>query len=175
MNSLGKKRVEAVLAILGYAAGGGTVTAAPTPCAEIPKQIVLTASDILMYTTIWKIYFEEDLARKQLMEMLVELGLVTVVAAGAAYIVAKGSTAILSEITDWVGPVGWSASAVVSGSLTGLFGAAWALYCDNLYCQSKPHAAKRSLETTPANLQELAGERPLTSRPSPRKQLVRNI
>lgn len=147
MSSLGKKRLEAVLAVTGYVVGGSAVTAVPTPCVEIPKQIVVTASDILMYTTIWKIYFEEDLAHKQLVEMLVELGLITVVAAGAAYIIAKGSTAILSEITDWVGPVGWSVSAIVSGSLTGLFGAAWALHCDSLYCQQESQSVEQHLHT----------------------------
>jgi hypothetical protein len=135
VSSLGKKRLEAALAIASYAIGGGTAMAAPTPCVEVPKQIVLTASDIAMYTTIWKIYFGEDLFHKGLLEILMEVGLVTVAATGAAYIVTKGSTAILNEITNWAGPVGWGISAVISGSLTGLFGAMWALYCDNLYSQ----------------------------------------
>lgn len=82
MSSLGNKRLEAVLAIAGYTAGSGTASSAPTPCVEVPKQIVLTASDILMYTTIWKIYFEEDLTRKELTEVLTELGIVTVAAVG---------------------------------------------------------------------------------------------
>jgi hypothetical protein len=135
VSSLGNKRLEAALTIAGYAAGGATAAAVPTPCVEVPKQIVLTASDIAMYTTIWKLYFGEDLFHKGLPEILAELGLVTVAATGTAYIVAKGSAAILSEITDWAGPVGWGVSAVISGSLTGLFGAVWALYCDNLYSQ----------------------------------------
>lgn len=141
MSSLGKKRLEAALAIAGYAVGGGTAAIAPTPCVEVPKQIVLTVSDIAMYTTIWKIYFGEDLFHKGLLEMLAEVGLVTVAATGAAYIVTKGSTAILNEITNWAGPVGWGISAVISGSLTGLFGAVWALYCDNLYSQRQTQPA----------------------------------
>jgi hypothetical protein len=88
-----------------------------------------------MYAQIWKIYFQEELSRKELMAMLTELGLITVAAAGTAYIVAKGSTAILNEITDWIGPAGWGISAAIAGSLTGLFGAAWAMYCDRLYCE----------------------------------------
>ena len=142
MSSLGKKRLEAVLAIAGYAASGATVSAAPTPCMEVPKQIILTASDILMYTTIWKIYFEEDLSRKEIVVMLAELGLVTIAAAGAAYLVVKGSTALMNEITDWVGPVGWGISAAITGSVTGLLGAAWAFHCDILYCQRQPHPAE---------------------------------
>lgn len=135
MSNLGKKRLEAVLAIASYAVGSGAATVAPNPGVEIPRQLVLTTSDILMYTVIWKIYFEEDLSQKGLLEMLTELGVVTVAATGTAYIVAKGSSAILHEITDWFGPVGWGVSAAIAGSLTGLFGAAWAIYCDNRYSQ----------------------------------------
>lgn len=86
---------------------GGSVSAAPTPCAEVPKQIVLTASDIVMYTNIWKIYFKEDVSSKKVIEILIELGLVAVAAVGTAYIVTKLTTAILSEIIDWCGPLGW--------------------------------------------------------------------
>lgn len=138
MSSLELKRLEAVFAVTGYAASSGTAAAFPTPGVELPKQIVLTASDVLMYATIWKIYFQEDLSRKQLIEMLAEVGIVTVAAVGTAYIVVKASTAILHEITDWVGPLGWGVAAIVTGSLTGIFGAAWMLYCDRLYTQNIP-------------------------------------
>lgn len=138
MSNLGKKRFDVIWAIAGYAASGGTVSASPTPCLEIPKQVVLTASDILMYTRIWKIYFEEELSDKELMQMLTELGIVTIAAAGTAYLVAQGSTAILREVADWTGPMGWSVSAAITGSLTGVFGAAWAIYCDRLYCEKNP-------------------------------------
>jgi len=149
VSSLGKKRLEVALAIASYAVGGGTAAAVPTPCMEVPKQIVLTASDIAMYTTIWKLYFEEDLLHKGLLEMLAEVGLVTVAATGTAYIVAKGSTAILNEITDWAGPMGWGVSAAIAGSLTGLFGALWALYCDRLYSERKLKSAQDYLQKTP--------------------------
>jgi hypothetical protein len=141
VSNLGKKRLEAGLAIAGYAVGSGTAAAAPTPGVELPKQLVLTASDVLMYTTIWKIYFEEDLTRKALLEMLAEIGLVTVAATGTAYIVSKVSSAILCEISDWFGPMGWGVSAAITTSLTGIFGAAWALYCDYLYAQKQPSPA----------------------------------
>ncbi|NJR76746.1 MAG: hypothetical protein HC773_30795 [Scytonema sp. CRU_2_7] len=138
MSSLGKKRLEATLAIATYAVGSGTASAAPTPGGEIPKQILLTASDVLMYTSIWKIYFEEDLSRKELVEILAELGLVTIAATGTAYVVSKASTAILKEITNWTGPLGWGFVAAIAGSLSGLFGVAWAIYCDQVYSQRQP-------------------------------------
>lgn len=135
MSSLGKKRLEVAIAIATCAVGNGGVSAAPTPGVEVPKQVVLTASDIAMYTSIWKIYFQEELSSKQVTDMLAELGLVTIAAAGTAYIVSKATTAILCEITDWIGPMGWGVAAAIAGSLTGLFGAAWAVYCDYLYSQ----------------------------------------
>lgn len=138
MSSLGKKRLEATLAIATYAIGSGTASAAPTPGGELPKQILLTASDILMYTSIWKIYFEEDLSRKELVEILAELGLVTIAATGTAYVVSKASTALLKEITNWIGPLGWGMIAAIASSLSGLFGVAWAIYCDQLYSQRQP-------------------------------------
>jgi hypothetical protein len=138
VSSAGKKRLEATLAIATYAIGSGTASAAPTPGGELPKQILLTASDVLMYTSIWKIYFEEDLSRKELVEILAELGLVTIAATGTAYVVSKASTALLKEITNWTGPLGWGVIAAIAGSLSGLFGVAWAIYCDQLYSQRQP-------------------------------------
>ncbi|MEA5572247.1 hypothetical protein [Calothrix sp. UHCC 0171] len=135
MNDLGKKRLDTTLAIATYAVGSATAAAAPTPGGEIPKQILLTASDVLMYTKIWRIYFEEDLSNKSVVEMLTELGLVSAVGAGSAYVISKASAAILKEIANWTGPIGWGIIAAIAGSLSGLFGAAWALYCDNLYNQ----------------------------------------
>lgn len=140
MNSIGKKRLEAVLAIATYSVGSGTASAAPTPGGEIPKQILLSAADVLMYTKIWKVYFEEDLSQKQLIEILTELGLVTIAATGTAYVVTKATTAILKEITNWTGPLGWAGTAAIAGSLSGLFGMAWALYCDHVYSQRAPQA-----------------------------------
>ncbi|MBD2253779.1 hypothetical protein [Nostoc parmelioides] len=137
MGKLDKKRIETVLFITTSSISGATTSAIPSPGGEIPKQFILTASDILMYTSIWKIYFEEDLSSKSLSEILVDLGLVTVGAIGTAYIVGKASTAIIKEITNWTGPLGWGVTAAIAGSLSGIFGVAWALHCDRLYSQKK--------------------------------------
>ena len=107
MRSAGKKRLDAAIAITTYAVGSGTASAVPTPGVELPRQLLLTASDILMYTNIWKIYFEEDLTSKGLLEILRELGLVTIGATGTAYLVTKATTAILKELSNWTGPLGW--------------------------------------------------------------------
>jgi hypothetical protein len=138
VSNLGKKRLDAVLAIANCVVRNGAAVAVPTPGGEIPKQLILTASDILTYTAIWRIYFQEDLSSKQLFEILAEMGLVTVVATGTAYVASKATTAILKEIYNWTGPLGWGVTATITGSLTGLIGLAWAVYCDNLYCERVP-------------------------------------
>lgn len=149
MNHLGKKRLEAALAIAGCAASGGAATAVPMPCGEVPKQVVLTASDILMYVTVWKIYFEEDLSQKDLLALLAEVGIITAAAAGTAYLAAKGSTALLKEITNWAGPMAWWVGALLAGSLTGGLGGLWAFYCDYRYCQQMaPSSLPPSLEAS---------------------------
>lgn len=135
---LGKKRLDAASAIATYAIGSGTASAAPTPGGELPRQLLLTASDILMYTSIWKTYFEEDLSEKDVLEILTELGLVSAVGAGAAYVAGKATTAALKELTNWLGPLGWVTTAAIAGSFSALFGAVWAVYCDNLYQQNHP-------------------------------------
>ena len=150
MSDLGKKRLEAAWTIAGYATGGGAVSVAATPGIEVPKQLLLGISDVLMYGTIWKIYFEEDLTQKELLEILVELGLVTVTATGAAYLVAEATAAIAREIADWLGPSGWGVSAIIASSLTATIGALWALHCDQLYqerqAQAEPPVAENELE-----------------------------
>jgi hypothetical protein len=138
VSSLGKKRLDAVLAIANCVVRNGAAVAVPTPGGEVPKQFILTASDILTYTSIWRIYFQEDLSSKELFEILTEMGLVTVVATGTAYAASKATTAILKEVANWAGPLWWGVSATIAGSLTGLVGLAWAVYCDNLYCERVP-------------------------------------
>ncbi|BAY20282.1 hypothetical protein NIES2100_00230 [Calothrix sp. NIES-2100] len=146
MSNQGQKRLDAALAIATYAVGNSTASAVPIPGGEIPKQILLTASDVLMYTRIWKIYFEEDLSQKELVEILAELGLVTIAATGTAYFVSKVSTALLKEITNWTGLLGWGVVAAIAGSMSGLFGAAWAMYCDQLYSQRQAQPIRLQLE-----------------------------
>jgi hypothetical protein len=138
VSNLGKKRLDATSIIVTCALGNASVSVAPTPGVELPKQFLLTASDVLMYSRIWKTYFEEDLSSKSILEILGELGFVCAVGAGTGYVVSKATTAALKEIINWTGPLGWGVVATITGSLSAMFGAAWALYCDNTYQQKHP-------------------------------------
>jgi hypothetical protein len=133
VSNLGEKRLEAIFLVAGYVASESAIVAVPTPCVEVPKQITLTSADVLMCAQIWKIYFEQDLSNQNLLATLAELGIVVITAAGTAYVVTRGTTAVVKEITEWAGLPAWGVSALIAGSLTGLFGAAWILYCEYLY------------------------------------------
>lgn len=130
--NLNKKRKKAALAILAVAAGSGVVIAIPISSGEIPKQVFMTVAAVAMYTVIWDIYFDEELSQKDIKSILVDLGLITLISAGTAYITAKGATALISDITNWLGAIGWGVVGIIAGSVTGLLGVAWASYCDDL-------------------------------------------
>lgn len=133
MNELKKKRMKAAMKIIPYAIGGSAATSIPIPGVAFTTEIVMTAADILMCMDIWHIYFEEDLSQKKLMHILQDLGLVAVAGVGTAYIFSKVTTAVVNEIATFFGPIGWGVAPVISGSVTGIFGAFWIMYCEGLY------------------------------------------
>ncbi len=135
MSNLNHRRKKAALAILAAAGGSGVVMAIPIPIpsVEIPKQVFMTAANVAMYTVIWDIYFDEELSQKDIKSILLDLSLITLISAGTAYITAKGTTALISDITNWLGAIGWGVAGAIAGSATGLLGLAWTFYCDDLY------------------------------------------
>lgn len=133
MSSLRPKRNRVFLAILAAVSGSGVVTAAPTPDMEIPKQIFLTVADVAMCTVIWDIYFDEELSQKNIKSILLDLLLIAVISVVTALVTAKAITALISQITNWLGAIGWLVAGLIAGVATSLLGVAWAFYCDDLY------------------------------------------
>lgn len=133
MSSLRQKRNRVFLAILAAVSGSGVVTAAPTPDMEIPKQIFLTVADVAMCTIIWDIYFDEELSQKNIKSILLDLLLIAVISLVTALVTAKAITALISQITNWLGSIGWLVAGLIAGVATSLLGVAWAFYCDDLY------------------------------------------
>lgn len=121
------------MVIFAAVGASGFVTATPTSSIEIAKQAFMTVVDVAMFTVIWDIYFDEELSQKDIKSILLDLSLITLLSAGTAYVSAKGATALISQLTDWLGSIGWVVAGVVAGLATGLLGFAWACYCDDLY------------------------------------------
>ena len=133
MSSLHHKRKKVSIAILATVFGSGLVTATPTPDIEISKQVFLTIANVAMCAIVWNIYFDEELSKKDVMSILLDLLVVTVISAFTAYIAAKGITALINDITNWLGVVGWLVIGVIASLATSLLGVCWASYCDDLY------------------------------------------
>ncbi len=50
-----------------------------------------------------------------------------------AFITAKAITALISQITNWLKPIGWVVTGLIAGLATSLLGIGWAFYCDDFY------------------------------------------
>jgi hypothetical protein len=133
VSNLNQKRKRVFVAILAAVCGSGVVIADPTPSIEIPKQIFMTVADVAMCAVIWDIYFDEELSQKDIKSILVELGLITLISVGTAYVTAKAITGLISQLIDGLGSIGWGVAGLIAGLATALLGLAWAFYCDDLY------------------------------------------
>lgn len=133
MSSLHQKRKQVFIAILAAVFGSGVVTATPTPNLEISKQVFLTIANVAMCALVWNIYFDEELSKKDIISILLDLLVVTVISAFTAYITAKGITTLINDVTSWLGRMGWLVIGIMAGSSTSLLGIGWASYCDDLY------------------------------------------
>ena len=133
MSSLHNKRKQVSIAILAAVFGTGVVTATPTPNLEISKQVFLTIANVAMCALIWNIYFDEELSKKDIISILLDLLVVTAISAFTAYITAKGITTLIDDITNWLGVIGWLVIGMIAGLATSLLGIGWASYCDDLY------------------------------------------
>lgn len=133
VSNISSKRKKVVIAILAAVGGIGFVNATPESSIELAKQAFMTAANVAMFAVIWDIYFDEDLSQKDVKSILVDLGIITLVSAGTAFIIAKAIAVLLKDIDQWLGLIGWGIAGVVAGLVTGLLGLAWACYCDDLY------------------------------------------
>ncbi len=133
MGVLTKKRTNSALAVLAASGAGGFGTFAPTPSIELHKQVLIGSADIAMCVGIWKIYFDEEIGEKSVLEMLRNAGFIAVAAGGTGWVIARIGTGVLGEIANWFGPPGWILSGAVAFSGTAALGAAFIVCCDQYY------------------------------------------
>lgn len=133
MQSLIMKRVKAIGTACIYAAGSGTTVGIAPPGASIPTQFIMTAADITMCLKIWQIYHDEEISRKELFSMLIDMGVVTVTAVGAAYIFSNLASAVVSDFL-------WGVSSVLTTTVNGVFALFWISYCERAFQQRFAYA-----------------------------------
>ena len=132
MKNLTKKRKQSCLIILATVFGSTAVAAAPKVNLAFAKQIFLTVADVAMCMTIWDIYFRENLYRKNLTAIFLELFFVIMLIATTAYTASKGIT-VLSDRLISLGALGWGIIGAIAAMMASLLGVVWTFYCDDLY------------------------------------------
>jgi hypothetical protein len=133
MNSLTQKRKQSCLIILATVFGSAVVAAAPKANLDYAKQIFLTIADVAMCMVIWDIYFEENLYQRNIASILLELFFVIILSGVTAYIAAKGMTVLGDRLISRLGEIGWWLIGAIAALIASLLGAAWTVYCDDLY------------------------------------------
>jgi hypothetical protein len=137
MSQIKHKRSKAAIAILAAVVGTSVVTANSTPDIELSKQVFITIANVAMCVILWDIYFDEELAQKNIGAVLSEYCVITLSSIVTAYILAKGITAVMNYFVKVLGPTGWGVTGLLAGTLTGLLGIGWTFYCDDLYRHPK--------------------------------------
>jgi hypothetical protein len=137
MSQIKHKRSKAAIAILAAVVGSGVVTANATPNIDLSKQLFITIANVAMCIILWDIYFDEELAKKNIGSVLSEFCIITLSSVVTAYILAKGTTALMNYVVQTLGSRGWGVTGILAGLLTGLLGLGWAFYCDDLYRNQK--------------------------------------
>ncbi|GJQ24648.1 hypothetical protein BIY37_04545 [Candidatus Brocadia sapporoensis] len=131
--SLWKKRRKTLLKIAEFSAGNIVVGGVPKPGAEIPSQIALIATDIVMCTIIYEEYFSERISEHSILEILGKSGILLVVAGGGGYMIAKSATGLIAEVNNFFGPMGWITSGILAAGGTALLGLVWMTVVDWAY------------------------------------------
>jgi len=136
VSQISQKRKRAGIVVLATIIGAGLVTATPTSTLEIFKQMFLTLADVAMCTIVWDIYFDEELAQKDIKSIVVELGLISLICIVTAFITAKAVLALLGKLIVLLGVFGWAIAGIIASITTAILGIAWLFYCDDFYQHS---------------------------------------
>ncbi len=131
------KRNKAALTILAAAVGTGTVTLNPSSSLEMAKQVFITIADVAMCIMLWDIYFDEELTKKNIQSILSELCLITLTSIITAFILAKGTTALMNYLVHLLGSTGWIFAGIFAALITAVLGMGWTFYCDDISQSSK--------------------------------------
>jgi hypothetical protein len=137
MRNLSVRRKKAIAAIFAAIGGIGFVSATPTSNLETAKQVFVAAANVAMYAVIWDIYFDEELAQKDIKSLLTDLSIITLMSAGTAWVTTKAIAVLMKDFVDGLGWFGWGITGVLAGLVTGLLGFGWIYYCDDLYRNPK--------------------------------------
>jgi hypothetical protein len=128
--SLMSKRRKALWLIVPAATITGSASGAPTPGLEVPKQAVVSATDIALLAGIYNVYFDEDVSADRMVDILKEAGILAFVGGSIVYGGVKLTEAGLAEVLNFVPGLGWLVSGLITASVTATVACLWWWYCD---------------------------------------------
>ena len=138
MKNLAAKRWSAGWAIVQQATLSGIACVAPTPLVETGKHIAIAGNEIFLCIRIYNIYYEEHITEEVMITMLTEAGLITAMSGGLVYMATKGSQTLISELSNFILPIGAAITVPLAASVTGLLGIAFLLFIDKKYQHDHP-------------------------------------
>ena len=136
--NLEKMRYDSLLKITRVMGGVALSGAVPTPTLELAKLLGISIADAWMCFDIYKIYFEQDLTKRALSNMLRTTGVVILSGGLAGYVGIRLAQALLSEILDQIPIANAIITGIAFGSSTFIVGLAWLAIVEQSYFAQSP-------------------------------------
>ena len=127
--TIGQKQRKSLKLIVSYAMGSTTVSSIPTPIFEVSKQLVLSASDVILCWQIYSLYYEQELSVDSVVELLKRAGIIVAVGSVLVYTGARATQGIADEFLN-LSIVGSLVSGLIAGSSTATVGLAFLVWVD---------------------------------------------
>jgi uncharacterized protein (DUF697 family) len=136
-SAVAAKRRQALKLIAEFSFGSTSVSSLPTPLLEVPKQVVLTATDLTLCWRLYALYYDETLSLDSLLALLKRAGVITVVGGVSVYAGARSLQGMVDEALNLT-IVGTIFSGFIAGSYTAGFGLAFLYWVDRCWQQDQP-------------------------------------
>jgi hypothetical protein len=83
-----------------------------------------------MCITVYAIWFDQRRSKEEMLDLLLDAGMVTVVGGLVVYGGVKVTEGLLAEAMNLLGPLGWAVSGVITGTVTGMVGFTFWAWCE---------------------------------------------
>lgn len=130
---LAKKRRNAAYKLVLPILGEFLIMAVPKPTMEIPTGAVLSVAEMAIFFDIWKLYFDDNLDKNRLKDLLEEMGLMVLLGSIATFLTAKLGNALAGEAGNLVPGIGWIIEGLVASIITLIAGILWINFCEKVY------------------------------------------
>lgn len=133
LNTVERKRGDALIRIGQNVVGTSLTAAVPTPALETTKMIGIAVADAWMFWDIYKVYFDQRLSARRLVDMLGDAGIIVLSGGVIGYGVVKVSQSLIGELLNLVPLVGWAINGAMTGMSTAAIGLAWMVYVEEQF------------------------------------------